>query len=153
MLNEIDHTQSHHSLALQKSRYLLVDSQEERLTTLAGVQVFQTENREEFEKYMYSVLPEQGKSIEDKQLNMRFCHNDEVTKKRHKFIKFKQTYYQRHDHLKHNGQKFHTVKRLQAFIDKQLEYLYSIRPRDLDYGQNPFSKDLDLVPESQLTGR
>lgn len=134
LLNEIDHTQSHHALALQKSRYLLVDSQEERLTTLADVQVFQTEHKEEFEKYMYAVLPEQAKSIEDKQLNMRFCHNDEVTKKRHKFIKFKQTYYQRHDHLKHNGQKFHTVRMLQSFITRNLEYLYSIRPRDLNYG-------------------
>lgn len=82
ILNEIDHTQSHHSIALQKSRYLLVDSQEERLMELANTQVFQTENAEDFEKYFYSVLPEQGKSIEDKQLNMRYCHNDEVTQKR-----------------------------------------------------------------------
>lgn len=49
---------------------------------LATTQVFQSENAEDFEKYFYSVLPEQGKSIEDKQLNMRYCHNDEVTQKR-----------------------------------------------------------------------
>lgn len=35
ILNEIDHSQSHHSVALQKSRYLLIDSQEERLMDLA----------------------------------------------------------------------------------------------------------------------
>jgi hypothetical protein len=101
---------------------------------LASAQVFQTENCEDFEKYFYSVLPEQGKSIEDKQLNMRYCHNDEVTQKRQKFIKFKQTYYQRHDHLKNNGQKFHTVKKLQTFIYDNLETLYARRPRDLSYG-------------------
>lgn len=33
---------------------------------MADKQVFQTENQEVFEKYIYSVLPEQGKSIEDK---------------------------------------------------------------------------------------
>lgn len=36
ILNEIDHSQSHHSVALQKSRYLLIDSQEERLMDLAS---------------------------------------------------------------------------------------------------------------------
>ena len=45
------------------------------------------------------------------------------------------------------------MKLLQAFIDQHLEYLYSIRPRDLDYGQTAFAVDLDLVPEGQLTGR
>lgn len=120
---------------------------------LASAQVFQTENAEEYEKYIYSVLPQQYKSIEDKQLNMRYCHNDEVTQKRQKFIKFKQTFYQRHDHLKNNGQKFHTVKKLQTFIYDNLEHLYAIRPRDLSYGQNVLAQDLDLIPMNKLTGR
>lgn len=111
-MNQIDHNNSHHSIALQKSRYVLVDSAENRLMEYASHQVRQNEDEEEFRKYIYNNIVEQDKSIEDKLLNMRYCHNDEVTKKRHKFIKFKQTYYQKHDHLKNNGQKFHTVKLL-----------------------------------------
>lgn len=89
IVNQVDHTQSHHSIALQKSRYVLVDSAEDRLMEYARHQVRQADDEEEMRKYIYNNLLEQDKSIEDKLLNMRYCHNDEVTKKRHKFIKFK----------------------------------------------------------------
>ena len=151
--NQVNHVNSHHSISLQKSRYILVDSDEARLTAYAQHQVQQDENQEDFRKYLYTNLAEQDKSIEDKLLNLRYCHNDEVTNKRHKFIKFKQTYYQKHDHLKNNGQKFGTVKLLQSFIKNNLEHLYAIRPKQVDYGQNKFSIGLDEKPHDELTGR
>ena len=49
-------------------------------------------------------------------LNLRFCHGDEVNLKRQKFIRFKQTYYARQDHLKNKGQKFHSVLYMEQYI-------------------------------------
>lgn len=61
----------------------------------------------------------------------------------------------RHEHLKNQGQKLHTVRRMQAFIERELPALYAARPRDLDYnpGRLAEDKDLDLRPYQTLTGR
>lgn len=57
--NEIDHMHSPHSIALQKSRYIVIESTEQRLKELAKMEVHQTEHKDDdFEKYLYSVLRE-----------------------------------------------------------------------------------------------
>lgn len=55
--------------------------------------------------------------------------------------------------MKNNGQKFHTVKLLQSFINLNLEYLFSIRPADVDYGTPSYCANFDKRPIDQLTGR
>lgn len=72
------------------------------------------------------------KSIEDKYLNLRFCHDDEVNLKRQKFVRFKQGFYQRQDHLKRNGQKFHTINLCAIFIEKNIDYLFKNRDKSGD---------------------
>ena len=72
------------------------------------------------------------KSIEDKYLNIRFCHGDEVNEKRLKFVRFKQGFYQRQDHLKKNGQKFHTVQLIEKYINDNIDELFKNRKRDAD---------------------
>ena len=52
---------------------------------------------------------ERTKNLEDQPLELRFCKDAEVNMKRQKFIIFKQCQFMKHDHLKNNGQKFHTV--------------------------------------------
>lgn len=105
------------------------------------------------------------KSIEDKYLNMRFCHGDEVNDKRQKFIRFKQGYYQKQDHLKKKGQKFHTVCLFQKYIEDNIEELFKNRNRDDDEKRNPTTrashgddrkksmtvKDLEQLPYHKLT--
>ena len=46
------------------------------------------------EEYPFSTLvKEEAKSLEDRDLNLRFCKDEEVRMKRQKFIVFKQTFY------------------------------------------------------------
>ena len=106
-MNEVKHTETNHPWSLQKSRYLIVESNEDRLRHLAEMQDKQLRNVDIFIES--EIVKGARKSIEDKYLNMRFCHGDEVNLKRQKFIRFKQGYYQRQDHLKKKGQKFHSI--------------------------------------------
>ena len=52
---------------------------------------------------------ERTKNLEDLPLELRFCKDAEVNMKRQKFIVFKQCQFMKHDHLKNQGQKFHTI--------------------------------------------
>jgi len=54
-------------------------------------------------------LQDQYKSIEDKPLEIRFCHVDEVNRKRSRQICFKQAFYLNQDMLKTQGQKLHEI--------------------------------------------
>lgn len=106
LINEADktvlkHTDTPHTMSLQKSRYLRVESGLDQLRHLAMMQEFQTSMPEEFPAS--SIVTQSYKSLEDKDLNLRFCQDKEVRMKRQKFVKFKQTFYQRHDHMKKNG--------------------------------------------------
>lgn len=53
------------------------------------------------DKYQHSaILKDQFKSIEDKPLNYRFCHIEEVNENQLNNINFKQAFYQHQDMLK-----------------------------------------------------
>ena len=76
--------------------------------------------------------------------------------KRQKFIVFKQNQFMKYDHLKNNGQKFHTIQLLQGFIEKNLEHLYKNRPREIKYGlakEIESDRNLDLTLRENLSGR
>ena len=64
--------------------------------------------------------------------------------------------FMKHDHLKNQGQKFHTIQLLQHFIKTNLDHLYKNRPRELRYGgpkELECDRNLDLLPFESLTGR
>jgi len=73
------------------------------------------------------------KSIEDMPLNLRFCHKIEVNDKRQKFVHFKQCFLVRQDHLKHQGQKFHSLVLMHRYIEKNIDELYENRPKGVDF--------------------
>lgn len=89
------HTDTHHSVGLQRSRYLLVDTDEDRLRYMADMQVYQMDHAEAFKHS--SLLMDQYKTIEEQPLNLRFCHVNEVNEKRQKQILFKQSFYYKQD--------------------------------------------------------
>lgn len=77
------------------------------MKTIADMQV---EYSREPDTYAHTtVMQDQQKSIEDKALNLRFCHPEEVNEKRQKFLLFKMGFFTRQEHLKFNGQKLHTM--------------------------------------------
>ena len=145
---EVKVQQSKHTMSLQKSRYLMVESTEAGLKLLADLQTYVMEKKA-------SGPREIRKSLEDLPLELRYCRGAEVDSKRQRFLVFKQNQYMRHEHLKNQGQKLHTVQRMQIFIETHLDQLYQNRPRGLDYnpGRLPQDKDLDLRPYHTLTGR
>ena len=55
------------------------------------MQAHQLRNIDDFSQT--EMMKSAKKSMEDKYLNIRFCHGDEVSNKRQKFIVFKQVYY------------------------------------------------------------
>ena len=81
--------------------------------------------------------------------------------KRQKFIHFKQTFFQRHDHLKKNGQKLHTVVLLEQYINDNLDDLYKKRVRvkdNDDYEKQTIqmrkiimAQELEAIPEKELS--
>ena len=85
------------SISLQKSRYIMVESTEEGLADLAYLKTYV------LEKKISKNPRERKKNLEDLPLELRFCKNDEVNMKRHKFIIFKETQYVKHDHMKNIG--------------------------------------------------
>lgn len=85
--NELQYTETQHPMMLQKSRYILIDTTEESLKLLADMQQHQMHNADKFEHT--AVLQDQFKSIEDKPLNYRFCHIDEVNENQLMNISFK----------------------------------------------------------------
>lgn len=74
-------------MSLQKSRYLLIDTTEESLKLLAKMQVNQSHQCDKFANC--EVYKDLYKSIEDKPLNYRFCHIDEVNENQQLNITFK----------------------------------------------------------------
>ena len=94
------------------------------------MQAHQLRNIDDFSQT--EMMKSAKKSMEDKYLNIRFCHGDEVSNKRQKFIVFKQVYYQKHDHMKKNGQKFHTVQLIEKFINENIDELFKNRKKDSD---------------------
>lgn len=147
--NEVKVQQSKHTMSLQKSRYLMVESTEAGLKLLADLQTYVIEQK-------WTRGPrDANRSLEDLPLELRYCRGAEVNDKRQRFLVFKQNQYMRHEHLKNQGQKLHTVQLMQAFIEKELDELYKNRPRDLDYnpGRLAQDKDLDLRPYHTLSGR
>jgi hypothetical protein len=120
--DELKHTESQHSLSLQKSRYLIVESNAERLKNLADFQVSQ--KALEANRAGSTIILDHAKSIEDMPLNLRFCHKEEVNLKRQKFVHFKQCFLVRQDHLKNQGQKFHSLVMMQRYIEQHIDQIF-----------------------------
>lgn len=57
-------------------------------------------------------------------LNLRFCHKEEVNLKRQKFVHFKQCFLVRQDHLKNQGQKFHSLVMMQRHIEQHIDQIF-----------------------------
>lgn len=100
---ELKLAESQHVMALQKSRYLVIDGIQEEKNVI------------------------DYRSIEDKPINLRFCHVDEVSNKRQKFVHFKHTFYLKQDHLKTQGQRLQLVKMVHNFIQDHIDELYRTR--------------------------
>jgi len=107
------------------------------------------------EKKIDKNVKKKRKNLEDLPLELKFCKQADVNRKRQKFIVFKQCQYQRHDHLKNQGQKFHTMRLLQQFIAHNIDHLYYNRPREIVYNEKlPDNlKNLDMRPFCSLTNR
>lgn len=41
----------------------------------------------------------------------------------------------KHDKLKNQGQQLHTIKLIHEFVSKNIDELYSMRPRQIDYNK------------------
>lgn len=70
-------SQTKHAISLQKSRYLMVESTEQGLKKLADLQTYVIEKKKETEPQERRIKP-----LEDEQLELRFCHGQEVNDKR-----------------------------------------------------------------------
>lgn len=96
----------------------------------------------------------QIKVLEDQQLELRFCQQQEVNDKRSKFILFKQKQFVRHDHLKNQGQKLYTSILIERYIKENFDELYAMRPRNINYNsEKGVEKNLDLIRYDELTDR
>lgn len=88
------------------------------------------------------------KTIEDKPLNLRFCHPDEVDRKQQKFLTFKQSFFVRQEFLKFQGQKLHTMVMVNRYLDENIDAFFKDRPKQLDYrnlGPKNFQKHAEKL--------
>ena len=79
--NEINHLASEHPVSLQKSEYIMIENDIERI-------------RKQYEHFQQATTDEQRNEWQQLcgysgKLNLRFCHEDEVLKKRKLFLVFK----------------------------------------------------------------
>ena len=61
-------------------------------------------------------------------MEIRFCHVDEVNRKRSRQICFKQAFYLNQDMLKTQGQKLHEIQLFHKHVEEHLDSLYDRRP-------------------------
>ena len=80
---DIKHTQTKHHAALQRSRYLMVESTEQGLKKLADLQTYVVEQKWVQGPHF------RPRNLEDESLELNFCHQGVVNMKRQKFIVFK----------------------------------------------------------------
>ena len=99
-----------------------MESNAERLKNLADFQVSQ--KALEANRAGSTIILDHAKSIEDMPLNLRFCHKEEVNLKRQKFVHFKQCFLVRQDHLKNQGQKFHSLVMMQRYIEQHIDQIF-----------------------------
>lgn len=110
------------------------------------------------------VMQDIEKSVEDKALNLRYLHADEVNEKRQKFLLFKMGFFTRQEHLKFNGQKQHTMILICQYIDDNIDKLFKNRDRQKLYSTSAGSnkknkafqeslKTFENLPQDQLTDR
>ena len=60
-----------------------------------------------------------------------FSHEREVQKKREMFLLWQKTFLCKHEHIKDIGQRMLTVRKLEAFIDRNLDELYENRNKNV----------------------
>ena len=59
----------------------------------------------------------------------------------------------KHQLLKQQGQKFNTTQKVHVFIEDNIDELYAMRPRHVNFNPEIKLKNLDTKPFSQLTNR
>lgn len=101
---EINHNQTHHPLALQRSKYLCVDDSIEKQKVL-----------------LMNATKNKSKNRRDQDLNLRFCPEAEVGKNRQRFFVSQAQFYAKLNHLKSNGQKQMIFGRLMDFIESNID--------------------------------
>ena len=103
-VRSIDHTTSVHSLSLLRSNYHCI----------------------EYEKVDNLLHKHQDLPYNDPraQLNLRYCHPDEVNKIRNKQLIFKEKYYLKHFILSKNGKNLNLMEQILKYIDNNIDTLY-----------------------------
>ena len=87
---EIDYTESQHTMGLQRSKYVVIEHNIDKINNLL---IDSKSDR----NAKFVVKKE---DIDDAQLNIRFCPDAEVARKRKKFLKFKEGYLAKHEFMK-----------------------------------------------------
>ena len=105
---EIDYTNSQHSMGLQRSKYVVIEHNIDKINNLL------IDSEPEVRNAKFIVKKE---DIDDAQLNIRFCPDAEVAKKRKKFLKFKEGYLAKHEFMKIRAQKILTCDLTRGYIE------------------------------------
>lgn len=114
---EIDYVKSQHTMGLQRSKYVVIEHSIDKIGNLL------IKTPEELnEKFITK-----KEDIEDGQLNIRFCPDAEVVRKRKKFLKFKEGYLAKHEFMKFKAQKILLLDLVRGYIEKNIDKLYEKR--------------------------
>lgn len=121
--NEINHLASEHPCSLQRSEYIMIENDMERIRR--QYEHFQGGKSEEQRQQWAELCGYSGK------LNLRFAHEDEVLKKRMLFLVFKAAFLAKLKAQMQNGRSQFVLKKLSAWISDNIDMLYANFKRSL----------------------
>ena len=100
---ELDHMKNQHTKSLQKSDYVQIEHRKEGIANDLAF-IIEDEHQRQIENGVVKTQSTSGENLfKNMPLIVRYCNNDEVDKKRQKFIQFKQTYLVKHHNIKNQG--------------------------------------------------
>mmetsp|Transcript_31393 Transcript_31393/g.48005 ORF Transcript_31393/g.48005 Transcript_31393/m.48005 type:complete len:184 (-) Transcript_31393:789-1340(-) len=122
----INHHLSHHTRALQKSKYMMIDDDLARLQTQFTIQT-----KALMEEIQRTETISGGGALIDKQqlknhknnqkLILRFCCPEEINKKRQKNLQIKSTFLAKINYLKLLGKKHELIDRIDSWIESNID--------------------------------
>lgn len=146
--NEIDHRTSPHVSGLQTSRYIMINhgkmQEMDRVRSAMDKNISNPKQKEytikKFEANKVGIkLPVEPITREN--LEIKFCKEDDVIRKRHKYILFKTTFAEKIRHLSLRGKRLDIVFRVHDWIEENFEDLYEQLHEVIQYKSIESSKE------------
>lgn len=150
MKTNFDPQKTKHSMGLQNSQYLYIEENPQKISDLCQFDA----DPEEMDQMDHpinggrrSVKP---KDTQNSNFYISYQHERDVEKKREMFMVWQKTFLCKHEHIKDIGQRLLTVKKLEEFIEANIDWLYENRNTNVIHLL--FDEDMqDLEKVGELT--